>query len=338
MPKGTSEAIVYLVRRQYPVYGYGAAGSGMALRYSPGPRGDPAKIKEISERADALAADLAKKTPAELQELVTAALKEDAERAKHKAEKEERERFFNLPSSRADFDHYCKCAYWSADEAVALSLGRQPTVVNWKAVSTFAQVSPFAKTYALRRDLVTRAIGAKQLFDPMAPSIFLAWAKSTDVPVVAELTDRAIASGISLVGWQSLYEELLSKYKDALAKHAADVERLTGTIAERTQRIEQQLAQIQSSKPQAEVAQPDAPLGTRERENLQILAFIGAVKAYAYDPDQRTKAVPEIEHDTDRLGLRYSDDSIRAHLKAAHEMLPADWRARLGLKPKSGSA
>jgi hypothetical protein len=113
------------------------------------------------------------------------------------------ERIFNLPSSAAPYDHYCKLAYWTLDECVALSLGKNPKIVNWKSLSPFIHVSPFAANYADLRKLTERAKWAKQLFDTVYPSIFLAWAKEIGFPVCDELQKQSINAGISLADGNS---------------------------------------------------------------------------------------------------------------------------------------
>ena len=77
------------------------------------------------------------------------------------------------------------------------------------------------------------------------------------------------------------------------------------------------------------------PLLTRERENLQILSFLGAIRAYGYDPAARSRAAKAIEEDLDKLGVPLTDDCIRQHLKSASDLVRGDWRQRLGLKPNS---
>ncbi|MGH6854785.1 MAG: hypothetical protein ACREDX_06615 [Aestuariivirga sp.] len=74
-----------------------------------------------------------------------------------KAEEDEAQRFLNQPYARADFEHWSKAAYWSIEEAVALSLGREPKVVHWKSVASYRQVSKFAQDYKNRRDLARGA-------------------------------------------------------------------------------------------------------------------------------------------------------------------------------------
>ena len=118
------------------------------------------------------------------------------EELKARCASEERKRFFHEPRATADFSHYCKLANWTLDEAVALSLGKHPKVVNWKLVSPFTEISTFAKEYEKRPDIANRAQWAQQLFDPVMPSIFLPWAKRKFDPLPAELLDAALAKAL----------------------------------------------------------------------------------------------------------------------------------------------
>ena len=79
-------------------------------------------------------------------------------------QKEEEERYFNQPDAMADYVHWSQCACWTLDEAVALSLGRDPRIVSINGVAAHAAgSSPFAKEYLRRTDLVKRAHAAGQL-------------------------------------------------------------------------------------------------------------------------------------------------------------------------------
>ena len=57
------------------------------------------------------------------------------------AAREEKERFFNLPSADADFPHWSKVAHWFLGEAVALSFGKAPERVERGAVERYVQAT-----------------------------------------------------------------------------------------------------------------------------------------------------------------------------------------------------
>lgn len=319
------DPITYLVRRRFPLFGI----PPMAARYS------DKKVGSLNqEEAEAYKATLESKSRAEIDQLVAEARRDEIEEAKRRLEVEEQGRFFHQPRARADFDHYCRCSYWTVDEAVALSFGKNPEIVNWKTVEPSVGVSPFARQYSLRRDLATRAVYSKQLFERMAPSTFLVWARQTGIPVDAGLTGRAVASGISLQGWRDFYEELAAKSKD----DQKELERLASELCQAQKRIaalQQELADAASQTVQITATKD---MGTRERENLQLIAFLGALRGYGYDPDKKTDAAARMEADTDKLGVRFTDDRIRHHLSEGFGRVPGNWRDRLGLKPSSAKA
>lgn len=324
MPRAPAfDPIGYLVKRKFPLSGI----APMALRYSNQPMPEP----NLTREAEAYRAELAQKSASDLQLLVEEERRAAAEETKRRLDAEERERFFHQPRARADFDHYCKCSYWTVDEAVALSFGKNPEIVNWKNIAPLVGVSAFAREFSLRRDLATRAVYSQQLFERMYPTTFLAWARQTGVPLDAGLVTRAVACGISMKGWRDLYEDLAAKCKE-------DQKELTRLQVELTQTqqqivaLEQKVAEVTASQQRGADTKP---MGSRERDNLQLIAFLGAVKGYGYDPERRNEAAGKIEADTDKLNLRFTDDRIRHHLAEGFSLLPGDWRVRLGLKPNS---
>lgn len=293
--------------------------------------GDPL---EHAEEREAYEASLRQKSATEIATLVAEEQAKERIEAQVRAKQQEAQRFFNGPNSSPDYDHYCLCANWTLDEAVALSFGKNPEIVNTKTLAPLIQVSPFAKAYAKRRDIVERAKWAQQLFDPVLPSIFLAWAKSR-FQLPDKLTSTAVDCGISLKGWHDLYEDAIRNWK-------AEVENLNSAhfseLAAARAALGDQMRHISELQDRlAATSKEEKPLETRERENLQMLALVGAMKGYGYDPDRRTGAVKDIEKDLERLDHQFRDDRIRHHLQKAAEGLRPGWRDRLALKPNSVS-
>jgi hypothetical protein len=104
-----------------------------------------------------LEGELRAKPPEELQTLYEHEQEKERHELQAKAEREEQQRFFNLPNAKADFTHWSKAAHCTLDEAVALSFGKAPEVVNWARVKELVHISPFAFKYGRVRDLVLRA-------------------------------------------------------------------------------------------------------------------------------------------------------------------------------------
>ncbi len=319
--------IDYLVRRRFPLARHVNRPISLANVRNRIPAQDHQKHEVETYRAE-----LRSKSPSELIELVKAERQKELAQFQAKAAADEAARFYNQPNAQADFGHYCLCANWTLDEAVALTFGKNPELVNWKSVEPLVRVSAFAKDYAKRRDLTQRAKWAKQLYDPVYPSIFLAWAK-TRFPLPERLTTTALDNGISLKGWQELYEEALRNWKaqvqNLLASHSSELSAAAAALGVYRERVDELEALRQH-----ELVEPiEKPLKTRERENLQMLALVGAMRGYGFDPEKRTTAVPSMARDLGDLDHLFSDDSIRNHLQEAANSLRPGWRERWKRKP-----
>ena len=136
-----------------------------------------------------------------------------------KADREEAQRFFNQPGAEADFEHWSKAAYWTLDEAIALSFGKAPEVVSWEKVKGYVGQSRFADQYGKVRDLALRATHWQQLYDPVLPGFFLAWAKRNEIDYPAELENQVVARGHQIADWKSLYDGLQAQYNELKAEY-----------------------------------------------------------------------------------------------------------------------
>jgi hypothetical protein len=258
-----------------------------------------------------------------------------------KAEHEERERFFNQPHATADFVHWSKMAHWTIDEAVALSFGKAPELVHWEAISKYLQLSQFAVHYQRRRELAIRAVRWTQLYDPVLPGIFLAWAERTDIPVPLELTKAVQQRGVQVADWKSLHDKaveagkrdagaaekqiaewrrLLDESIAQLGKQRADCLEVVNSKNVKIAALEAEVDALQSQQPAPEAEQG---IGTRERDSLLKLVIGMAVAAYAYDPKAaRSDRPTEIAGDLVRNGVPLDVDTGRKWLREAAELLP----------------
>jgi hypothetical protein len=150
----------------------------------------------------------------ELNSLVSAARQRQSEERVKLAEAKERARFFHRPDAAADFDFWSKTAHWTIDEAIALSLGKAPHIVDLKSVQAHVgpnidglPPSPFAVEYTSRWELARRALAWKQLYDPILPTLFLAWAQRLEIPVAPELTQAVERRGLVIADWRDLHDK-----------------------------------------------------------------------------------------------------------------------------------
>jgi hypothetical protein len=258
---------------------------------------------------------------------------------RRKNDEEERKRFYNASGSTAAFQHWAKAAYWSLDEAVALSFGKEPNVVTWQKITQYLQVSSFAREFSARRDLAIRAKGAQQLYDPVLPGLFISWSKRMKISFPLELENLVQEFGGFIGDWKSLYDELNETTSKTIAelKSAIDtkderfrlniesMESSTKTLAARQQEVISKLqTEIEAEK--TKNLEKHAPvLGERERESLLKLVIGMAKGGYAYDHKApRTVTAKEIASDLAENGVSLDEDTVRKYLREAAGLLPID--------------
>lgn len=113
------------------------------------------------------------------------------------SKQKDEELFFNYPSQQADFEFWAKMDYWTEDEAVALSFGRNPKTINWDVVFQYTGISPFAKEYEKRRILAQRACKCGAIINPISPIKFLCWASKVKIICPEELVSLVQIYGSS---------------------------------------------------------------------------------------------------------------------------------------------
>jgi hypothetical protein len=239
-----------------------------------------------------------------------------------KAEQAEREHFFNQPRANADFEHWSKLAHWTLDEAVAVSFGKAPELVNWPTISKYLQLSPFAVQYSRRRELALRAAQWKQLYDPVLPGIFLAWAKGLEIEVPAALVEAVQKRG-PIRDWKSLYDELKTTHANREASWTALDEAKDRTIVSKDRVVAALEERLRKLEAQQTTQPPEKQLGARERESLLKVVIGMAVGGYSYDPKAgRSDRPTEIAGDLERAGVPLDVDTVRKWLREAAELLP----------------
>ena len=272
--------------------------------------------------------------------------KREAEDLATRQAAEERKRFYHLPGAQGDFSEYSKLAYWTLDEAVALSLAKNPKVVNWKSVCAYTHTSSFAKEYEKRREVISRALWAKQLYDPIYPTIFLAWAKTKFAPLPTELLQAALDDGVSLTGWKDLYEGLVTTSKQNLANQATQNQKHVEAIAQLYKaKLEEVYAELGTARLEVHALKLEAetdnsapkteqPLRESERRNLQAMLSLCAIRAYGYDPNKKNSASTDIHNQLASVDYEISVDAIHRQLSAGTALLGPTWREKLKSTPK----
>lgn len=238
-------------------------------------------------------------------------------------EEKDRQKFFNQPQAKADFDYWTKAAHWTLDEAVALAFGKAPEVVSWQTLSLYAKVSPFAQKYGRVRELTLRAKQWQQLYDPALPGFFLAWAKRTGVSYPPELEERLTARGTIVADWKSARDTVKSNfdhYRREAEEHSAAQK---ATIEELQANLATLQARLTEAPPIPEQGAEKSAVAGKERDSVLKLIVGMAVKGYAYDPNAlRSSAPGEIAGDLAELGLSIDPDTVRKWLKEGAGLLP----------------
>lgn len=326
MPRLPIETPVeYLARRTFPDYRHL---TGEARAYGLGDVGgsfepSPSRVAEFEKWMDEHEA----LPDAELHLLVAVEKQKEAAERARLAELKEQQLFFHQAKANADFDFWSKTAHWTIDEAIALSLGKSPKVVDLKRVQPYAAsgfdgtlASPFAVEYTQRWELARRAIAWKQIYDPILPTLFLAWARRLDLPVPAALTSAIEARGLVIADWQSLHDqqkELATGWKKRYDDLVASTARLPEASDKVLHRLAEALEEIEKLKGRPE-PEPEVNLSTRERDSLLRLVIGMAIGGYAYDPKASRSDVPGlIAGDLMEQGISMTDDTVRKWLKEA---------------------
>ena len=268
--------------------------------------------REVLKEAQALVGELKGKTDAEIKQIYEAEKERPPKQAALKVALEEKQRFFSQPDAQADFEHWSKATLWTLDEAIALAFGKAPETVSWRRVEPYSRVSPFAKQYGRVRDLALRAKKCKQLYDPVLPGFFLAWALRNDIGVPEELIRQVEARGIVVADWRDLYESLKKEFDD----YRQTSKQQTAEFNKALQSVRARLHEMHAEKAS------EQPLRESERGSLLKMIFGMAVAAYDYKPHVlRNTATGEnkgsIHHDLNRLSLDLDVDTIRRYIKEA---------------------
>lgn len=305
----TFDPVRYLLDRKYPVFDgkqpFAHKGAVGNISRPAGRASVDARLA-YEEELKTLSADELQQRVAEEQEM------EVKEQAQVQAD-EVASRIYNQPTAQADFPYWAQQSYWTAEELVALSLGRDPRVVHWDYLRHYVKVWDFARDFGGRLQTAMRAVTMGQLHQQVTPSFALAWARRMGVSVPGGLVSAVEGLGDQIADWKAMCDA-----KDAaLAEMRAENARLAVALDE-AQRG--QVVRAATVKP----APVERPLAARERETLYKIMITMAVAGYGHVPGKRSDVIKEILDDATKLGLQLGDDTVREKLKEAAELLPGE--------------
>lgn len=205
--------------------------------------------------------------------------------------------WFNIPASPSEYDFWCKMAYWTKEECIALSLCRNPDHVNWGFIKSEDLLSTFVKEYKRRMELFDRAQAMDILDVSNKPINFLKWAKQIELSYPPELERILLREEGAAVDWKA-------RFNAEVLAHSQSKKLLEETKALST-------------------ADGPKPGNIRERESLLKLVIGMAIKGYSYKPNaNRNAATSEITADLRSCGIELDEDTVRKYLQEARELLP----------------
>jgi hypothetical protein len=315
------DPIAFLVSRKYPKATKPVALPSVANPYKMSAKAPTAE--KLYVEAQKYRAELMAMPQDRFEALYQEELDKFKEELRAAADAKERALFFNQPHANADFDHWSRAAHWTLEEAVALSFGKEPSIVNSNSIAPYSQTSRFAGQFSKRLDLARRAVPWKKLFDPVLPGIFIGWTKENQIPFPSDLEALLSARGNMIVSWKSNYEALSARYDDLQSQFLETQTNLTKRLDEERQQLEEaqkQLADAEKTSP----AKMKPEIGQREKESLLKLVIGLAIGGYGFDPKSaRNAKLSEISSDLATAGVPLDDDTIRKWLKAGVELLPS---------------
>jgi hypothetical protein len=167
----------------------------------------------------------------EIQRLLADESQKELAKRKARAELDESLRFFNRPSAACDSLHWSRMDYWAVEEAVALSLGKNPKLVNWETIEPFLVVdsngftSTLAKEFDERLQVARRAVAMKKLHDPERPSNFIRWTERLNYLFPTQLRDLIAGRG-PIVD----FEDVAAKQNEIISNQEQTIDMLTQTV------------------------------------------------------------------------------------------------------------
>jgi tRNA(Phe) wybutosine-synthesizing methylase Tyw3 len=341
----SKDSINYLLRRKFgslappPVRSTSGLGS---IRIPPQTQGHYESIEQYRNELTAL-------SPEDFNSLYEAERAREAQLYLEKRRADEDARPFNQPWANLDVDYWSKISFWTLEEAVAISLNKDPRRVKWDSLKSITNVSDFAAKFEAKLMLVERAKEMGQLWAKTTPSVFLAWAKRTRFEMPVELVETAKSLGVQVADWKTYYDEQVKVAEAARAEiralneksistsqeYIAFIDQMSATQKEidktqndRMNLLKQQLSEAIKKIEALELERkpkttPTSELNPRVKDTLLKMIIAMATDNYGYVPSQLRSPFPkELSDLLVARGLDVTDETIRKYLKEAAELLP----------------
>lgn len=255
--------------------------------------------------------------------------------------------YYSDPARNADFAHWSRCAFWTLEEGVALSLGKDPQQVGWPGIKHSGGSLPLAKEFGRRMDLAQRAVEARLLTTKNPPGFFLGWARRVSLDVPEELVEQVARHGQVIADWpehfrianeqatkamamakeaQDQLRELTAANEARLAaereRAAKDAESLNACIRDQATAIAALREENEVLRAAASAQKADAKPNPKTLTGYRKLTLGMAIDGYGYDPRAERSPIPaQLVSVLATRGIPLSEDSVRKYLKDAYDEL-----------------
>jgi hypothetical protein len=209
---------------------------------------------------------------------------------------ESHKEFFDQETAKADFSYWSKMASWSLDEAVALSFGKDPRVVNPRAMQKTCSKATFVKSFLELAQLAYRAKEGGELRGMNSLTNYIDWVRKYDLPFPKELEELVEANLGKRIDWKERYEALVKEFdeRNEASKNSA-------------------------LKPKEK---KEKQLSTKERNTLLKLVVGMAIDGYGYDLSASRSSMPrEIAAGLLTHNISIDEDTVRNWLNEAKELV-----------------
>ena len=317
------DAVEYLSFRLYPSKAVNKARAEVSDGRIRDSAEDYVRGADIFERA------LQALSPDSLRALVDDEQELEAIQVQKRAQSQEKTRFFHRPCAAADYLHWIEQPSWSLDEAVALILGKDPSIVTWDRVRPMVPFSEFAERFAEIRQHLHKARSNGQLIDPVRPDLFYRWAKARGVTIPAKL-EALLDSDRSDLKRSARNDESEPGAKPAAAtrkkaqqKKSRRVAAKSGELSENVIHLGREEARLKAMRDNAraetEKVEKALPELTDElAQSLRKMVLAMAIGRYGYKPKKgRQSTVTDISDDLQAAGIDLPPGAVRAMLEQA---------------------
>ena len=188
-------------------------------------------------------------------------------------------------------------------------LGKDPDLIDPKALKADEDQSVFAWFYAHLRTLIDRAQNAKEIPNPIRPLILLEWADANKIRYPEDLVEAAADSSSETEDYKWLYNSTLEQ-NDILKEEIKSLRSDLGGLKRQ-----------QEVLPSTDT-QPRKSDWTRERNTLLTMILAMAVKKFNYRPGKPYQtAARSIENATAEVGCTVTAQTILDKLREAEKLV-----------------